>query len=756
LIMSTAAISPTRPQWFTHPAVDLLIGCGMWSLPLMALTTWLNTAFAAGLALSFYIISFFCNYPHYMATIYRAYGTRQDFNKYKFFTVYISVFMLLTAAVTHGSHKLFGGAVNLVPFFVTFYLTWSPYHYMGQNFGLTMMFARRNGATPPSWARHLLRLSFLGSYGLMFLAIHSGQNGVPNMVSLGIPHQLSIPLRFVSMAVFLLAGIPALTVLVRQVGARRMVGSIALFCTQGIWFVLPAVYELFLGTKPPPVYYSTGILAFMHCAQYLWITGYFTKRETESGMRGSGKWRPLAYYSTLMLGGVALFIPGPWLVSRVFHYDLAESVLIFSALINIHHFMLDGAIWKLRDGRIAALLLGSNKPGADPDGSVSDYFTGFFRWLMGATISGRVTRYVAATALLAIASLDITYAYLTREGASMKQIELAQKINPFDTAASYRKANMLADSGEMERAMDELRRAIAINPYAASVQRLLPLLVAREGMRLKDMRLLREADQGFAYLPMLFRPDFSTLVNWGIVAVTLGQEEEGIERLEKGVELEPTDPQARLYLGDAYLMRADYENASTQFAAYLDITGPTAMDSPENIAENIAAAMKMGDALAGMGKTQESLFWFQRVVENSLKLRQFELASQAFARAGEVQEQSGFLHEAAGLFRSGISVAEDSGYEEPQGRAWYHYAKFLRRQRAKDELVLAASLRCETMLRATLSDSLDSATVLRREVERVLGEEGSTLVRGDLDNYCDQARLWEPGIVTASAALAPR
>jgi tetratricopeptide (TPR) repeat protein len=232
---------------------------------------------------------------------------------------------------------------------------------------------------------------------------------------------------------------------------------------------------------------------------------------------------------------------------------------------------------------------------------------------------------------------------------------------------------------------------------------------------------------------MLFRPDFSTLVNWGIVAVTLGQEEEGIERLEKGVELEPTDPQARLYLGDAYLMRADYENASTQFAAYLDITGPTAMDSPENIAENIAAAMKMGDALAGMGKTQESLFWFQRVVENSLKLRQFELASQAFARAGEVQEQSGFLHEAAGLFRSGISVAEDSGYEEPQGRAWYHYAKFLRRQRAKDELVLAASLRCETMLRATLSDSLDSATVLRREVERVLGEEGSTLVRGDLD-----------------------
>jgi len=754
--MSTAVAPATRPQWFTHPTVDLLVGCGLWSLPLMALTTWLNTAYAAGLALSFYIISFFCNYPHYMATIYRAYGTRQDFNKYKFFTVYISIFMLLTAAVTHGSHRLFGSAVNLVPFFVTFYLTWSPYHYMGQNFGLTMMFARRNGASPPNWARHLLRVSFLGSYGLMFLAIHSGQTGMPNMVSMGIPHHISIPLRYLSMATFLFAGIPALTILVQQVGVRRMLGSIVLFCTQGIWFVLPAVYELFLGMKPPPVYYSTGILAFMHCAQYLWITGYFTKRETESGMRGSRNWRPLAYYSTLMLGGVALFVPGPWLVSRVFQYDLTESVLIFSALINIHHFMLDGAIWKLRDGRIAALLLGSNKPGADPDGSVSDYFTGFFRWLMGASLTGRITRYVGATVLIGIASLDITYAYLTREGASLKQIELGQRINPFDTAASYRKANMLADSGEMELAMDELRRSIAINPYAASVQRLLPLLVAREGMRLKDMRLLREADQGFAYLPMLFRPDFSTLVNWGIVAVTLGNEEEGIQRLEKGVELEPTDPQARLYLGDAYLMRADYENASIQYAAYLDITAPTAMDSPENISSNIAAAMKMGDALAGMGKSQEALFWFQKVVENSLKLSQFELASQAFARAGEVQEQSGFLGEAAGLLRSAITVAEQSGYEEPQGRAWYHYARFLRRQRARDELVFAASLRSETMLRATLSDSVESATTLRRDLERVIGEESAARVLENLDNYCDQARAWEPGMITASAAAAPR
>ena len=35
------------------------------------------------------------------------------------------------------------------------------------------------------------------------------------------------------------------------------------------------------------------------------------------------------------------------------------AFLIFTALVNIHHFILDGAIWKLRDGRIATLLLNS-------------------------------------------------------------------------------------------------------------------------------------------------------------------------------------------------------------------------------------------------------------------------------------------------------------------------------------------------------------------------------------------------------------
>jgi tetratricopeptide (TPR) repeat protein len=52
-----------------------------------------------------------------------------------------------------------------------------------------------------------------------------------------------------------------------------------------------------------------------------------------------------------------LFVPE---VFGVRAFDAGLGVLIASA-VNIHHFILDGAIWKLRDGRIARVLLRGQK-----------------------------------------------------------------------------------------------------------------------------------------------------------------------------------------------------------------------------------------------------------------------------------------------------------------------------------------------------------------------------------------------------------
>ena len=156
---------------------------------------------------------------------------------------------------------------------------------------------------------------------------------------------------------FVACSVLGLSRLISQAGFRRMIPSLTLFSTQCVWFLAPTLLSLLEHFQVPRSRYSTGVLAVMHSAQYLWITSYYAKREATTTPNRS--WRPFSYFAILVVGGIALFIPGPWLSSLAFHFDFTRSFLLFTALVNIHHFILDGAIWKLRDGRIATLLVSS-------------------------------------------------------------------------------------------------------------------------------------------------------------------------------------------------------------------------------------------------------------------------------------------------------------------------------------------------------------------------------------------------------------
>ena len=58
----------------------------------------------------------------------------------------------------------------------------------------------------------------------------------------------------------------------------------------------------------------------------------------------------------MVIGGLALFLPVPWLASYGAHVDFTASVLIVTAVVNLHHFMIDGVVWKLRDPRVSRAL----------------------------------------------------------------------------------------------------------------------------------------------------------------------------------------------------------------------------------------------------------------------------------------------------------------------------------------------------------------------------------------------------------------
>src|SRR5215469_6196188 len=110
-------------------------------------------------------------------------------------------------------------------------------------------------------------------------------------------------------------------------------------------------------------------------------------------------------------GGIALFVPGPWIVSRLFHADFAASFLTFTALVNLHHFMLDGAIWKLRDSRVAALLLDSRERLATKDPEARSPVAASVRWLVGRTLAARALRVGTVVVLLVWGGMDRLHFY---------------------------------------------------------------------------------------------------------------------------------------------------------------------------------------------------------------------------------------------------------------------------------------------------------------------------------------------------------
>src|SRR6202046_5487392 len=228
----------TTAPWIYNPWLDLIVGCGAWSAPLLLISYFSIASSVRAWSVIFYALALFFNYPHYMATIYRAYHRAEDFHKYRIFTVHITALIVLTLLLSHSWARL-------LPWIFTIYLTWSPWHYSGQNYGLFMMFARRAGAQPSESTRRALYGAFIASYLILFLGFHTGSSGDPLFISLGIPATVSRWEQVILIAAFIVLAMFGLSRLVRETGWRKLIPALTLFSSQFLWFLLPACISLF-------------------------------------------------------------------------------------------------------------------------------------------------------------------------------------------------------------------------------------------------------------------------------------------------------------------------------------------------------------------------------------------------------------------------------------------------------------------------------------------------------------------------------
>jgi tetratricopeptide (TPR) repeat protein len=706
------SLSGQKP-WIYRPWIDLLIGCGAWSAPLLLLAFYATTTYSRAWAVAFYFLALLCNYPHFMATVYRAYHTRTEFEKYRIFTVHIALLLALAGVLAHVWY-------SLLPWIFTLYICWSPWHYTGQNFGLLMMFTRRSGLAPSSAERNAIHLSFIASFVLLMLSFHTGPSGDALILSLGLPAKFTLPVRAVLAVFFVIACGWALISMARRSSLRAILAPLTLAVTQFLWFLLPAMIELFSGHEVPQTRYSSGVLAVLHSTQYLWITSYYQAREARE--RGDANWKFSRYLLTLVAGGIALFIPGPWIASRIFHADFAASFLTFTALVNIHHFILDGALWKLRDSRVAAFLLNSNVRSEDEPPEGRGAFQSTAHWLTGSAPAARGIRIATVALLLAWAAMDQLHFYWSSEADSLPALERAAKLNPNDSAIQTRLARAETLAGKRDASLAALQRAAAIRPESFPQQETYARGLIEAG---------RDAEAYSEYQKILVRwpRNADALVNYGLLAQRQGHGEEAIDSWQRAVDDDPAQTNAQIYLAQALDAQGEAKAAARHYRAYLQ-TVAAHQDAPRGEAATVIAALiKVADADAAANLQAEALKGYEAAIQFAERANTKALETLALVHLADLDEERSDASAAAAAYQRAIAI--DALLSDPASVAsdWFNYAQFLRRQRQPERFVFACLLHAEGLVSSTPGAELSAIAQARGESQARLGREAAAVRR---------------------------
>jgi tetratricopeptide (TPR) repeat protein len=708
---SAGEISSPASTWIYNPWLDLIVGCGAWSAPLLLISYLAVASSVRTWSVVFYALALFFNYPHYMATIYRAYHRAEDFHKYRIFTVHITALLALTLVLAHSW-------AGILPWIFTIYLTWSPWHYSGQNYGLFMMFARRAGAKPSDSTRRALYGAFIVSYLILFLGFHTGPSSDPLFISIGIPaavsrwEQIVLAIAFVGLAAF------GLFRLAQETGWRKLVPSLTLFSSQFLWFLLPSATSLIKGLEVPQSRYSTGVLAVMHSTQYIWITSYYARREA-SGESGRN-WRGWAYFGVLITGGIALFVPGPWLASRLFHHDFTRSFLIFTALVNIHHFILDGAIWKLRDGRIASLLLNSRVRISDVATETGSRLSQAWGWVTGGATGARQLRIGAAGLLLLFGTVDQVRYYLALHADNLKDLQRAVALDSFDSSLQTRLARQELEQGQSQPAEAAWQKAMHVNPDdPAPRQGLLRFLIGQN--RFDEAFALTEA--ALRYTPK----DVNLLMDRGLLAQRLGHPDVAVESWKRALAIDPSHASAHLYLANELDREGKPQEAAAHYRAYLEIVGreaarQAARSSAQQTITNrpkpqeiIAVVLRMADCQARASQAEQAIQSYQLAAKLAVQTRQSKLESIANVNEAGLQSQAGKLDEALELYQHALQLDESVSDHTASAEDWFAYGRFLADAGFPDRLAYACYVKSE-MLQDPLPDT--SLEKLRADVIR--------------------------------------
>jgi hypothetical protein len=335
-------VSPSRrgpqPLYFVNAPIDFILAGGASIVAFITLRAFHSGERVAAVYTTAAALQWVVNWPHFSATSYRLYHDRAHIWQYPV-TALVIPWLILAAVI--GS--VFSPDL-IAPYFIKLYLTWSPYHFSGQTLGVTLIYARRAGFSVGRWERLALSTFIFGSFATQNARFEVNPAGASyygiTYPGLGLPEWTVTVLStamYVGGAAFLIF---AARWCLRE---RRWLPPVVLLpaLTQYVWFIPGNNWASFQEFVP-----------FFHSLQYLLIAWSVQLKEKLDKdhltpgvpyvVRESFRWGALN-----IVGGAILFFMLPHIFAEA-GVELVFATGVVLSGVQMHHFFVDGVIWKLR------------------------------------------------------------------------------------------------------------------------------------------------------------------------------------------------------------------------------------------------------------------------------------------------------------------------------------------------------------------------------------------------------------------------
>jgi hypothetical protein len=332
--MATQVASTTPKDWtpligkcFLNPWLDyLLIGAAL-SIPFV-IWAYLDPSITPTERRTHLIVYLFLNYTHFAASTVRLYTKPGEIPSRNFAFYILPVIAIVVTTLCIMWPKVLGDHLWAL------YITWSPYHYSMQAYGLALMYCYRSGIFLDNTEKRLFwGICLLPFIRALFCDDTGGIGWFQNVLAFPqVPYSNEIQ---VVLGVLIFA-LPVIVFFrLQDKGKTLPLIAWVLLAMNGLWWVLLSFSDAWFWAS------------IFHSLQYIVIVVIFHVNDMNKRPENtqSTSYHVGWFYVVSMLVGLFLFCGWPQ-IYLVMGFPVEAAMLMTVATINLHHFIVDGYIWR--------------------------------------------------------------------------------------------------------------------------------------------------------------------------------------------------------------------------------------------------------------------------------------------------------------------------------------------------------------------------------------------------------------------------